>query len=223
MHESIEELARQIYDSGCQLVLSATGGGSQAIGMLLSVPGASRSILEALVPYAAASQDQWLGAPPENYCTARTARAMAMRGYVRAVELGAPAAAAGGVGCTASLASDRPKRGAHRIHVAVQTARVTACYSLELQKGLRSRVAEEVLAARLVVNAAAECAAVSARIDLGLVAGEENVAARAVAPQPWQDLLAGKVDKVLAKGSAPPGPTIIFPGAFNPLHTGHRH
>ena len=38
----------------------------------------SRSILEALVPYASAALDDFLHARPEQYCGARTARAMAM-------------------------------------------------------------------------------------------------------------------------------------------------
>ena len=36
---------------GRQLVVAVTGGGSQAIADLLTVPGASATVLEAVVPY----------------------------------------------------------------------------------------------------------------------------------------------------------------------------
>ena len=49
-----------------------------AIAALLAIPGASRFLLEARVPYGTAALDEFLGARPEQYCSDRTARAMAM-------------------------------------------------------------------------------------------------------------------------------------------------
>src|SRR5688500_11050393 len=69
---------QQIHASGRQLVIALTGGGSGAISTLLQVPGASASILEAIVPYAAQSLHDWLGGPVDQYCSEATARAMAM-------------------------------------------------------------------------------------------------------------------------------------------------
>ena len=64
--------------------MAVTGGGSRAISELLEVPGASRTVLEAVVPYAAPALIAWLGAKPEHFCEPRTARAMAMVGFQRA-------------------------------------------------------------------------------------------------------------------------------------------
>ena len=72
---------------------------------------------------------------------------MAMGAFRRAVAYNAPEATPAGVACTAGLATDRPKRGEHRIHVAVQTAARTATWSLELLKDRRSRLDEERLTA----------------------------------------------------------------------------
>jgi hypothetical protein len=52
-----------------------------------------------------------------------------------------------GLGATASLASDRPKRGDHRIHVALQTSTQTISFSLTLAKEVRTRRHEEEIAA----------------------------------------------------------------------------
>src|SRR5690349_25076124 len=61
-----------------------------------------------------------------------------------------------GIACTASLASDRPKRGAHRAHVAVQTATFTATSSVVLVSDRRTRAEEEHAVADLVLAAVAE-------------------------------------------------------------------
>ena len=66
------------------MVLAITGGGSGAIADLLEVPGGSRTVLEAVVPYSAAALVEFLRGKPEQFCSARTARAMAMAAFQRA-------------------------------------------------------------------------------------------------------------------------------------------
>ena len=133
-----EELVRKIHDAPSQFVL-ALNGGSRAVAEMLEVPGGSRTLLEATVPYSESALVAWLGSRPEQFCAARTARAMAVVAFGHALRHGAAEAAAAGIASSASLASDRPKRGPHRAHVALQTAARTACWSLELQKAARSR------------------------------------------------------------------------------------
>jgi hypothetical protein len=144
---------------------------------------------------------------------------MAMTAFLKACRYGGDDSTLAGIACTAGLVSDRPKRGPHRAHVALQTARVTATWSLQLEKGRRSRVEEERLVSRRVLNAVAEACQVDARLELELVEGEHIEQSRTEAPPAWQDLLLGKVETV-ARGEKRAG--AIFPGAFNPLHVGHR-
>lgn len=215
-------LIQQIHNGQLRLVLATTGGGASAISTLLGQSGASRSILAAAVPYSLAALTEWLGGKPDEACSPRTARAMAMSAYFKAGNYD-PQATAGGVACTASLASDRPKRGAHRAHVAWQTATTTAAYHLELRKGRRTRAEEEALVSTLVLNAVAEACGVTARLPLELIEGEEVETARVVAPREQQELLAGQTlaVPVLAAGDNATPPA-LFPGAFHPLHPGHR-
>ena len=130
----------QLHAAPDQIVLAVTGGGSGAISQLLATPGASRTVLSACVPYSeVALQDflrDWDGPIP---CTEHTARRMAVESFDIAHNLVEPEERVHGVACTASLASDREKRGPHRVHVAAQSADRTAVYSLELTKGARSR------------------------------------------------------------------------------------
>lgn len=217
------DLAALIHAAPVEMVLAITGGGSRAIGDLLAVPGGSRTLLEATVPYSASALNRYLGAPPEQYCSKRTARAMAMAALQRALLYGERQAdQLAGIGCTASLASDRPKRGPHRVHVAVQTPRLTEAWSLDLEKGRRSRAEEEDLCARLVLNAAALAAGLAERTEVPLRPAEALRAQRKEAPAEWTDLLLAKQQQVAAGKPGAPAATAIFPGAFNPLHAGHR-
>jgi nicotinamide mononucleotide (NMN) deamidase PncC len=236
MSPAAEELVRAVHAAPLALVLAATGGGSRAIASLLETPGASRTVLEAAVPYSAASLAAWLGAKPEHYCSQRTARAMAMSAYQKARayailgEKPGDAAALAGAACTASLASDRPKQGSHRVHLALQTASFTAARSLELQKGRRSRREEERLTAALLLNLVAEAAGIEQRLDVELSPEERIVAARAEAPAAWQNLVAGDIDFTALRAatpeqkppSPPPARRAILAGAFNPCHDAHR-
>jgi hypothetical protein len=178
--------------------------------------------LEAAVPYAAASLAAWLRATPEHFCSEHTARLMAMAAYHRAVEYGGREVA--GMACTASLASDRPKRGPHRIHAALQTGAHTVSYSVELVKGQRSRAAEEQIAAAVVLNLAAEFKGLSERVDPGFFPREQPVIDRCDAPLDWQRLLSGEKRLVAAEADLSGGAAgrLVFPGAFHPRHEGHR-
>ncbi len=234
-----EELVRRIHDAPGQVVL-ALNGGSRALAELLELPGGSRTLLEATVPYSAGALTAWLGSRPEQFCSARTARAMAVVAFGRALRYGAVEATAAGIACSASLATDRPKRGDHRAHVALQTAARTACCSLELTKDARSRADEEQIVSRMVLNAMADACGIAERLELAFI-DEEHVEMEQIVAPAWQDLFLGRVEVVRARSTgfsrnvgeleppeggtpAPEGGTTsaIFPGAFNPLHVGHR-
>jgi hypothetical protein len=91
---------------------------SQALADLLAVGGASRTLIEGLIPYSTASFDDFLGYTPEQYTAPETARLLAGRAYTRGRWLEGAASPLVGLACTAAIASDRPKRGEHRAHIA---------------------------------------------------------------------------------------------------------
>ena len=219
-----------IHATPTRVVLAATGGGSQAISRLLEVGGASRTVLEAIVPYSSAALDDWLHARPEHYCSPQTVRAMAMAAFERARRLTAGEDAASrttdlaGVACTASLASDRPKRGAHRAHVAVQTAHFTATWSVQLVSGRRTRSEEERVVADLILAAVAAACGVPGDSIAALQSDEPLTVTRTDAPPHWTELLLG--ERRVASGHVVEDESEegrpIFSGAFNPRHAGHR-
>lgn len=217
-----------IHDSGWQLVLAITGGGASAIGQLLEVPGGSRSLLEAVVPYSWRALERWLQARPEHACSPRTARAMAMAAFWRARELAEKADDGTlpplmGVGCTASLVSERPKRGAHRVHLAWQTATFTHTISIELQKGARTRPQEEAAVAAWLIDETARLCSPMWPQQPPPATPEPATIEHTDAPESWQRLLVGEIDCAGNEAAERSRETrAIFPGAFNPLHDGHR-
>jgi nicotinamide mononucleotide (NMN) deamidase PncC len=223
MDDLVTSLIEKIHATDTRLVVAVTGGGSRAISDLLAVPGASKVLLEAVVPYAPTALDDFLGAPPEAYCSEPTARAMAVAAFERANRLIGNDAQLAGVGCTASLASDRPKHGSHRIHVALQTERVTQSWSVTLAKDRRSRAEEEKIAGRIVLAtmSGAQCSASA----LGLEDDEKTMEKRVEAPRQWIGVHRGDASACLGVGEwwgKKPPKRLIFPGAFHPRHDGHR-
>jgi nicotinamide mononucleotide (NMN) deamidase PncC len=214
-----QTLVERIHVSGHPFVIALTGGGSGAISSLLEVPGASASVLEAIVPYAATAMADWLGGTPDHYCSERTARAMAMAAFERARKLStADPHTLLGIGATASLASNRPKRGPHRIHIAWQSANTTAVNSRTFPSDT-SRADEEQMATQLILNAIADACGVER--TLRSTSDIEQCEQRA--PSEWTELLLGSRKSVaIVPDRAPAMPRlVVFPGAFNPIHRAH--
>ena len=163
-----------MHASGRQAVLAITGGGSGAIAELLRVPGGSRLLLEAVVPYDMRALTAFLGFEPAQACSTDTAVAMARRARERAMTFAPTASLLVGLGATASLVSDRPKQGEHRCHIAVTTGNDTDVHSIVLQKGRRDRPAEEDLVARAIVLCLARACGIAAPSPSVLLDADER-------------------------------------------------
>ncbi len=213
--------------SGRQAVLAITGGGTGAIAELLRVPGGSRLLLEAIVPYNPRSLAEFLGAAPEQACSAETAVAMAERARGRAAAIARTEAVPIGLGATASLVSDRPKQGDHRCHIAVATDAGTDLTSIVLDKGRRDRPAEEDLVARAIVLCLARgCGVPAPPPETVLVPGERCTQSSLLSSSLIDRLLSGTIARVTVCPDgqfvrSAPIPSAVLPGSFNPLHGGH--
>ena len=156
------------------------------------------------------------------------AAALAHRAALRARALAPEGVAVIGVGCTATIATDRRKRGEHRAFVAVEGALGRHSSALTLRKGERDRDAEERLVSTLVVHAAASGCGVLHRRRLALREGEALEETFEPAA-PLAELLAGRREHVALTPAGelrtglpwPSGGIAIVPGSFNPLHEGH--
>jgi hypothetical protein len=225
MDAAVRHLIALLHQAPYRCVLAVTGGGAGAIAWLLSAPGASRTVLEAFVPYAEDSLTEYLGRAPESFCSVAASRDMAVRAQQRARRL-APGAPTAGVGCTASLRSDRPKRGDHRAHLSVHTGVRTTTYSLVLVKGARDREGEETIIDLVLLNALAEGFGVPDRLSVPLLPGEEIVAETTTEGEALARFLGGETAALHVEmdgrmNTDAPKPALLLPGSFNPVHEGH--
>ena len=163
---------------------------------------------------------------PERFTSVKVARALAAQARSRAQMLVTDKRPVFGMGLTATIATDRKKRGDHRVALAVQDSLGSLSYELTLTKGERSRIEEETLVSTLTVSAVAEACGVFALPELALLPGEqigkvfEPVAALAQLSNGERDWLT-----VLPSGELLEGPlndVTFLSGSFNPLHAGHR-
>lgn len=153
-------------------MLVVTGGGTQAVADLLAVPGASRTVLEVVVPYSETALAEFLGASPHQAVGVETAAALAKAAYKRAGVLHPAGGLLVGVACTAALATDRLKKGEHRAHIGISTAAETRVYSCTLTKGARDRQGEERVVSDLLLTVLAQACGLDVTLDGLLLAGE---------------------------------------------------
>src|SRR5947207_5163508 len=82
-----QRLISTLHASGRKAALAITGGGSGAIGELLRVPGGSRLLIEAQIPYDERALAAFLGFAPAQASSGDTAIAMARAARARAARL----------------------------------------------------------------------------------------------------------------------------------------
>ena len=221
------ELVQRIHDSDTMAVVSVAGAGTAAISWLLSVAGASRTVLEILVPYASSSLIEFVGSEPEQFVSEETAVAIAKSAYGRALQLRDGTEPVVGIACTATIATDRTKRGDHRCHIAAWSGTGYKAYNLTFVKGLRDRAGEDEIASKLVLRAIAESAGVEFDIDLRLEPAERVQTtskryADAIAALMSEHIKHATVHPDGRQRADDPFSGGILSGSFNPLHKGHK-
>ena len=203
------------------------GAGNYALAWLLGVGGASRTVLETRVPYGYLAMTDFLGGyAPEQTVSADTARRMARSAWQRGLALRESDAPIVGLGCTATIATDRTKRGEHRAYVATWDDAGVTTDAVTLEKGLRERAGEEDVVSRLVIAALARACGVDAELDLRLAPSERLTTETVHHGDPIRRLLEGDARWVTVHSDGGMAvdaiaPLALLPGSFNPLHSGH--
>ncbi len=230
MDSQIEDVIVKLHGTPHKSVLAVAGAGSGAMSWLLGVSGASRTLLETVVPYGRLSMIDLVGEEPAQYVSQQNAKDMARAAYRRGLRLVEDDSPVVGVACTATIATDYTKRGDHRACIATWDEVGVTAYNLVLDKGKRDRIGEEEVVSRLLVQVMAQAFGVEAEIDIGFTEVEQPEVETALHEGPIQRLLSGEVALVLAnergeltsREGESLAPMAVLPGSFNPLHDGHR-
>jgi hypothetical protein len=152
-----------------------TGGGSSSISWIFSVPGASRCVMLACVPYATAATRKIVSIGDdleevESFVSDETALKMSYAARKSAAEtllqdtnsLASLAEAnVIGLGLTAALVTNRPKAGPHRCIVSYDSGTVRGILSIDMTKGAREREDEDIVASRVLIEGLAKAGGVT--------------------------------------------------------------
>ena len=224
-----------VHGSPTMAVIATAGGGGQALGWLLGTPGASKTVLEAVVPYNEKAMAEFLGHQPDKYVSETTAIEMAQSAYNKALRLRTSQIPIVGLACTATIATDRPKWGEHRCYVAAWDNTGVTSYGLSLTMGSRDRSGEEDVVSRIILRALADSCGVEEEVPLALLDGERLEVQRIAHAGPLRKLIEAARIRGSGGGSNsvtvyPDGDMVadepvlagVLPGSFNPLHRGHE-
>ena len=176
MNSEIERnLIELIHSTPTKACIVVTGAGTSAISALFAVAGASRTVIDAQIPYSRASLDNYVGVQAEQHVSKDEAMLMAVCAYEQAVELtdsGDSTVRLVGLSCTAAIVTDRHRRGENRAHVSWHDGQRGATYSIVMKKGARDRAGEEAVCRTIILGALAEACRVDASLHPRLFEGE---------------------------------------------------
>lgn len=234
MDIEVKRLVEQIHETDHKVVLVTTGVGTMAQSWLFGVAGASRTMLEAHVPYSKQSFIDLIGREPKKYVSGMAARLLAGYALNRAAQLAGSvqyplisSIPLLGVSCTGAISTDRPKKGLHHAYISIWMEDEVKEIYIQLDKDGRTRSEEEDLVSRIILNAVAEGCGLTTLLDIELKPNDSRET------KSWKighliDLLltqdiqyVGVYDhgKAINQGV---NPQALLPGSFDPLHYGHR-
>lgn len=226
LSNDLTQFITQLHNHPAKIVLVTAGAGTYALASLLEVAGASRTLLEAVVPYSHPSFDDFLGITPEKYVHPKTAKLLAGRAFTRAHWLSEEEEPLVGLACSATIATDRPKRGKHRAHIATWQAERLVHHLIEFDKGARGRQGEEHIVSKIMLNALAEAFSLEERLPIELTEKDHWETAVYDFEKATRQLTDEEIPffGVFSHGLIKNGgisPQLLLPGSFNPLHKGH--
>jgi nicotinamide mononucleotide (NMN) deamidase PncC len=217
-HINIRDLIQSLHDHPSSGYFSLAGGGVSGLSLMLSVPGASRTVLGADIPYSEKALTDQLGGLVAGACSEETAAAMAAYAFEKARGLtAAPSSAPFGLSCTAALATDRTRQGQDRAYLALQCAEGFYARSLLFSKAFSREEQESALGEALLHFLASilfETAGPTQFSDVILESNDQSFQA----PTTWQALIQCEIQKVESESPV----RALLPGAFNPIHQGHQ-
>ena len=169
------EMAKKLHSVAGRGCFAITGSGIQAISDLFSEPGASRTILDAQVPYSRLALEEFVGVPTDQHVSADEAKLMANAALKRAQHLTQSDEGDEplfGVGCTAAVATDRVRRGEDRAHIAWTNGTHSGGMLIRFDKQVRTRADEDAVVSAIVLNSIAMALEIDERLDLHVLETE---------------------------------------------------
>ena len=193
-----EKLLGVLHATPVRLAVVAAGGGSGAIGQCFRFPGASRTFVEAAIPYDRPAMIDYLGGRPNDpSASPARARQLAVRAVTRTKAWSEspdpPVRGTLGVACTAALPSPHARHSQNRIDVVVYGPTFTWQASATWEAGRHDRASAERLADAMIFTALAR----AAEVDFGNEVSPQSHASLEIRQQTsepsWRKLRRGQI------------------------------
>uniref|UniRef100_A0A6C0BEE7 Cytidyltransferase-like domain-containing protein n=1 Tax=viral metagenome TaxID=1070528 RepID=A0A6C0BEE7_9ZZZZ len=232
----IQSYLSEVYSGGNIFSLYTTSA-LNAVRSILTTPGASKSVKEFCVTYSYSSLKDHLKSE-EVGCCFNTAIKLAKEAYHRSVKLflddnkeKIPKANIFGLGCTAVLSTLQHKKGDHRCYVASYNSTKITVFTLILTKDFRTREEEDVICSNLVLDMIFHSCNIKSNLPPYLFPNESIDINEFFLGIDMVGVYENKLSHVLfsynedssqflLEANIPSG-TLVFPGSFNPIHSGH--
>jgi phosphopantetheine adenylyltransferase/nicotinamide mononucleotide (NMN) deamidase PncC len=240
---AIFPVVERIHASPFKFNIITTGAGGSAIAALMSVPGCSRTLINAQVPYATKTTQAILDHAPSKFVSPDIGRQLAQHAYRQAVIMDPSTAPTNivGIGATAAIQTATIRRGVDAVFVSAWGKSFVRNYALEMSKEL-SRAQQEEIVGQVILRAMADTASVSAdeiiaQLEEARLTEPIRISETIDFPSPISAVLSGQVQCALFNhhgdvrlSLAPYGNEdydyesnvyLLYPGSFKPLHWGH--
>ena len=203
-----------------------SGVGSQSANWLLAVPGASKTLLEATIPYSNESLNHYIGEIPEQYVSESTALSMAKSAYFRGLKYHNDFSEIVGISCTGAISTNRERRGENQAFIAMWSPTLKCVHHVLIKKGVRTRREEEELISSLIIKSIEEKALGASGLKLELTESESSTVVNTEFTSNLDALVNKHIKSIVLKGQKlialdqgfSGG---ILSGSFNPIHQGH--
>lgn len=226
MNSTLEKSISRIHSSKTKLVMAVSGVGSQSVNWLLSVSGASKTLLEASIPYSNASLNHYIGEVPEQYVSKSTALSMAKSAYFKGAKYHNDFSDVVGLSCTGAISTNRERKGENQAFIAMWSPKLKYVQHVLINKGQRSRVEEEELISSLIIKSIEEKTLGTSGLEVNLIGSESSNIDQTEFASNLDALVNSHIKSIVLKGSKlteldqgfSGG---ILSGSFNPIHQGH--
>lgn len=209
---------KQLLDRDAFVYVAAAGAGAGVQKTLWDTPGASSYLAGAEFPYSPAAMETFIGYRPEKFVSMTTAVDMAIASYLKAANGCPEGKSPVGIGATASVATIKQHRGAHRVCVAAISRLGVYGEEIKLEKRDSSARDDDGAAVDAIITHA--ILTVTNHTTMAWVIGEnlgnisEGDFRQSIASRPLFTRTGRRLPVPMTQIS-------LFPGAFNPVHAGH--
>ena len=170
-----KKIITELHKSPMKFIAVITGAGTTAISDIMSLPGASKTVIEVLIPYSRASLEFFNSSPLNKHVSIIESKNMASLIYIKGKSYLDKNEKFIGIGCTAAISTIPHRKGEDRAHISICNGDIIKSVTINLSRKNRSRLEQERIVSDLIINLLAESFDIDLRMNLDLYDDEKII------------------------------------------------